>query len=45
MAGLVQERPVDECLRMGAISAAEIISHFGARAETKLDQLMRSRLG
>jgi sugar/nucleoside kinase (ribokinase family) len=45
MAGQVQGRPVEQCLRMGAIAAAEIISHFGARAETKLDELINARLG
>ncbi len=31
--------------RMGAIAAAEIISHVGARPAAKLDELVRSRLG
>jgi sugar/nucleoside kinase (ribokinase family) len=45
MAGQIQGRPIADCLRMGAIAAAEIISHFGARAEVKLDELMKARLG
>ena len=45
MAGQVQGRTLEASLRMGSIAAAEIISHYGARAEAKLDQLMRARLG
>jgi sugar/nucleoside kinase (ribokinase family) len=45
MAGQVQGRSVEDCLRMGAIAAAEIISHYGARAEAKLDELVKARLG
>jgi sugar/nucleoside kinase (ribokinase family) len=45
MAGLVQGRDVEECLVMGAIAAAEIISHYGARPEAKLDALVKARLG
>jgi len=45
MAGQVQGRSLEQSLRMGAIAAAEIISHYGARAEAKLDELIRDRLG
>jgi sugar/nucleoside kinase (ribokinase family) len=45
LVGHVQGRSVEQCLRMGAIAAAEIISHWGARPEAKLDQLMAARLG
>jgi sugar/nucleoside kinase (ribokinase family) len=45
LAGLVQGRPIPDCLTMAAIAAAEIISHYGARPEAKLDLLMRERLG
>ena len=45
LAGQAQGRSVKDSLRMGAIAAAEIISHYGARAEAKLDQLVRERLG
>jgi sugar/nucleoside kinase (ribokinase family) len=45
MAGQVQGRTLEASLRMGAIAAAEIISHYGARAEAKLDELIRARLG
>jgi len=45
LAGQAQGRSATDSLRMGAIAAAEIISHYGARAEAKLDQLVRERLG
>jgi sugar/nucleoside kinase (ribokinase family) len=43
--GLVSGRPVGECLRIGAICAAEVISHFGARPEANLKDLVNARLG
>ena len=33
------------CGRLGAIAAAEIISHFGARPETPLNELIAEKLG
>jgi len=45
MAGQVQGRSLEDSLHMGAIAAAEIISHYGARAEAKLDELIKARLG
>jgi sugar/nucleoside kinase (ribokinase family) len=43
--GHVTGRPVAECLTLGAICAAEIISHYGARPEADLKQLVAARLG
>jgi sugar/nucleoside kinase (ribokinase family) len=43
--GLTQGRDLAMCARIGAIAAAEIIGHFGARPETPLDALVRQRLG
>jgi sugar/nucleoside kinase (ribokinase family) len=43
--GHVSRRPVGECLTMGAICAAEIISHYGARPEADLQQLIARRFG
>ncbi|WP_225421307.1 adenosine kinase [Sphingomonas parva] len=40
LSGQALERPLEECLRRGAIAAAEIISHFGARPEADLKALM-----
>jgi len=45
MAGQVQGRSLEDSLHMGAIAAAEIISHYGARPEAKLDELVKARLG
>ena len=43
--GHVRGRPLGECLRMGAICASEIISHYGARPEADLHKLVAERLG
>lgn len=43
--GHVRGRPLAECLTMGAICAAEIISHYGARPEADLAELLTARLG
>ncbi len=43
--GYVNRRPVAECLTLGAICAAEIISHYGARPEADLKELIFARLG
>ncbi|PLK27261.1 adenosine kinase [Novosphingobium sp. TH158] len=43
--GHVRGRPVDECLRLGAICASEIISHYGARPEADLKALVAERVG
>lgn len=43
--GHVKGEPLARCLRRGAIAAAEIISHYGARPETDLTELMRQKLG
>src|SRR5579859_628417 len=40
LVGHVQGRPVAECLTMGAIAAAEVISHYGARPEQDLKKLI-----
>ncbi len=43
--GHVRGRPLAESLRMGAICAAEIISHYGARPEADLQALIAEKLG
>jgi sugar/nucleoside kinase (ribokinase family) len=43
--GHVNQRPLVECLTMGAVAAAEIISHYGARPEADLKALVAARLG
>lgn len=45
LVGHVQGRAPAECLRMGAIAAAEVISHFGARPEQDLKALIAARMG
>ena len=34
-----------QCARIGSIAAAEVISHFGARPETPLNELVAAKLG
>lgn len=43
--GHVRGRPLEQCLRLGAICAAEIISHYGARPEADLAELVSARVG
>jgi len=42
--GTIREEPLATCLRRGAIAAAEIISHYGARPEADLQALMAQKL-
>jgi sugar/nucleoside kinase (ribokinase family) len=39
--GLTSGRPVDQCGRLGALAASEVLQHLGARPETKLAELAR----
>jgi len=45
LAGLSQGRGLEQSLRIGAIAAAEVISHYGARPEADLKALVAARLG
>ena len=45
LVGQVQGRSLEDCLTMGAVAAAEIISHWGARPEADLKALVGARLG
>jgi sugar/nucleoside kinase (ribokinase family) len=45
LAGHAQGRSVEDSLRMGAIAAAEVISHYGARPEADLKALVSEKLG
>lgn len=40
LVGYSHDRPIEQSLRMGAIAAAEVISHFGARPESDLRALI-----
>ena len=45
MAAMVEGRPLPDCARVGCITAAEVISHYGARPEADLKALVQARLG
>jgi sugar/nucleoside kinase (ribokinase family) len=45
LAGHIQGRSVPDCLTMGAVAAAEVIAHYGARPEKSLKALVEARLG
>jgi sugar/nucleoside kinase (ribokinase family) len=45
LAGLSEGRPIADCLIMGAVCAAEVISHYGARPEADIAALVAARLG
>ncbi|MGB3722561.1 MAG: adenosine kinase [Pacificimonas sp.] len=45
LAGLEQRRDLKDCARLGAVAAAEVISHYGARPETDLKTLAAKALG
>ena len=45
LAGQAQGRGLEESLRIGAIAAAEVITHYGARPEADLKALVAARLG
>ncbi|HVQ08127.1 MAG TPA: adenosine kinase [Allosphingosinicella sp.] len=44
LAGQVQGRSLEDSLHIGAIAAAEVISHYGARPEADLKALVAARL-
>ena len=45
LAGLAAGRDLEHSLRIGAIAAAEVISHYGARPEADLKALVAAKLG
>jgi sugar/nucleoside kinase (ribokinase family) len=45
LAGYARGRGLEQSLRTGAIAAAEVISHYGARPEADLAALVTERLG
>jgi sugar/nucleoside kinase (ribokinase family) len=45
LTGHARGESLETCLRMGAICAAEIISHYGARPEADLKALVAAKLG
>ncbi len=44
LAGLSEGRSIPDCLIMGAVCAAEVISHYGARPEADIAALVAARL-
>lgn len=38
--GLIRDMPLDKCGRLGALAAAEVISHMGPRPEKKLSEFL-----
>ena len=42
--GYTNGRTLYDCARIGAIAAAEVISHFGARPQTPLTELLLAEL-
>jgi len=44
LAGHIQGRSISDSLAMGAVAAAEVISHYGARPEADLKALAEARL-
>ncbi len=45
LAGLAEGRDITACLTTGAVCAAEIISHYGARPEADINALVAAQLG
>ena len=43
--GYTQGKGLYDCGRIGALAAAEVLSHYGARPETALEALVAQRLG
>jgi sugar/nucleoside kinase (ribokinase family) len=44
LAGLSEGRSIGDCLTMGAVCAAEVISHYGARPEADIAALVAARI-
>lgn len=45
LSGHVRGESLTRCLEIGAVAAAEVISHYGARPEADLKALVKERLG
>jgi len=42
--GMAQEKPLEVCARLGALAAAEVISHYGPRPQTALKDLATAHI-
>ena len=45
LSGYAKSEPLERCLQRGAITAAEVISHYGPRPEIDLKTLVARKLG
>ncbi|MBC7521288.1 MAG: adenosine kinase [Sandarakinorhabdus sp.] len=45
MAAMLEGRSLPDCARVGCITAAEVIGHYGARPEVDLKALVKAKLG
>ncbi|QJB70236.1 adenosine kinase [Parasphingorhabdus halotolerans] len=45
LSGYIEQRSMEDCLTIGAVAAAEVISHYGARPEADLKALVTAHLG
>jgi sugar/nucleoside kinase (ribokinase family) len=45
MAAMIEGRSLPDCARVGCITAAEVIGHYGARPEVDLKALVKAKLG
>ena len=44
LSGYAKDAPLDECLKRGAVAAAEVIAHYGPRPEADMQKLMGEKL-
>ena len=44
LAAYVEGQDMEQCLKLGAVAAAEVISHYGARPEADL-KMLRTKAG
>ena len=44
LSGYAKDAPLDECLKRGAVAAAEVIAHYGPRPEADMKALMADKL-
>ena len=45
LSGHARGEPIEQCLKRGAVAAAEVISHYGPRPEADMKALMAEKLG
>ena len=45
LSGYAKGEALEQCLKRGAVAAAEVISHYGPRPEANMQELMAARIG